>query len=125
MTLTRAHLFASRLIAVAVLATAPLPALAAPTPRLSAAATRGLAFAEQRCAACHAVRANGTSPNPEAPPWEDVANRPGTSQRTLRRFLTDSHNFPMAMQFEVERRHIRDLAAWMITLQRKDYRPTR
>jgi len=121
MNLLRSFLFAS----LALLAAAPTFALAGKAPAPSASAQRGLAIAEQRCAACHAVRPNGSSPNPEAPPWEDIANRPGTSQRTLRRFLTDSHNFPMAMQFEVERSHIRDLAAWMITLQRKEYRPTR
>lgn len=95
-------------------------ASAAPSQR----ALRGLAFAEQRCAACHAVRPNGTSPNAEAPAWDDIANRPGTTERTLRTFLRDSHNFPAAMQFEVDRRRVRDLAAWMITLQRKDYRPS-
>lgn len=113
------------LAALTLLAATPVPATASQTPDLSASARRGLVLAEQRCAACHAVRANGTSPNPEAPPWEDIANRPGTSNRTLRRFLADSHNFPMAMQFEVARSHIRDLSAWMITLQHKDYRPTR
>lgn len=102
-----------------------LASVASAAPSLSPRAERGLAFAQERCAACHAVTANGTSPEPDAPPWEDVANRPGTTERTLRRFLADSHNYPMAMQFEVERRHIRDLAAWMITLRREHYQPTR
>lgn len=98
-------------------------ALSQPASAASAAARRGLAFAEQRCAACHAVQANGTSANPEAPPWEDIANRPGTTAATLRQFLRDSHNFPAAMRFTVDRARIRDLAAWMMTLQHKGYHP--
>lgn len=108
-------------IAALLLAMVTTPAMAAP----SSPAVRGLAFAQSHCAACHAVTANGTSPNPEAPPWEDIANRPGTTQATLRVFLADSHNYPAAMQFRVDRRRIRDLAAWIITLQRKGYQPTR
>ena len=88
-------------------------------------AERGLALARQHCAACHAVTANGTSAHPEAPAWEDIANRPGTTDRTLRRFLSDSHNYPEIMQFTIKRRHIRELSAWMMTLQRENYQPTR
>lgn len=91
--------------------------------RLSRGAQRGLAFAEQRCAGCHAVRANGSSANPEAPPWEDIANRPGTTRATLRTFLRDSHNYPAAMNFRVDAPRIRDLADYFITLQRPGYKP--
>ena len=90
---------------------------------LSPAARRGLVFAEQRCAACHSVRANGSSSNPEAPPWDDIANRPGTTQATLRAFLRDSHNYPAAMNFRVDARRIRDLAAYIASLQKPGYRP--
>jgi mono/diheme cytochrome c family protein len=109
--------------------TVPLVALALCVTTAATAAPsralRGLAFAEQRCAACHAVRADGTSPNAEAPAWDDIANRPGTTERTLRTFLRDSHNYPAAMQFEVDRARIRDLSAYMATLRRKGYLPTR
>jgi mono/diheme cytochrome c family protein len=90
---------------------------------LPRAAQRGLAFAEQRCAACHAVRPNATSPNPDAPPWEDIANRPGVSRATMRAFLRDSHNFPDAMNFRVDARRIRDLADYMLTMRREGYKP--
>ncbi len=92
-------------------------------PRLSPSAQRGLAFAQQRCAACHGVTANAASPNPESPAFEDVANTPGLTRETLRTFLRDSHNFPDAMNFAVPPRRIRDLADYMVTLQRPDYRP--
>jgi len=100
-------------------------ALAAPAHRPAPAAQRGLAFARVHCAECHAITANGSSPNPEAPPWDDVANRPGLTAQTFAAFLADAHNYPAAMDFKVERRAIRDLAAYMLTLRRPGYQPTR
>ena len=92
-------------------------------PRLSPSAQRGLAFAQQRCAACHGVTANAASPNPESPAFEDIANTPGLTRSTLRTYLRDSHNFPDAMNFRVPQRRINDLADYMVTLQRPDYHP--
>ena len=109
-------------IGLALLAVTAAPLLAKP-PALSKPAKRGLAFATTHCAVCHGITANSSSPNPEAPPWEDVANRPGTTQATLRTFLRDSHNFPEAMQFKVERKDIGDLAAYLVTLHKPGYRP--
>lgn len=110
-------------LAPSALALAFCALLAEPLTAASPAARRGLAFADARCAACHAVRANGTSANPESPPFEDIANRPGTTAVTLRQFLRNSHNFPAAMNFRVDARRIRDLAAYMVTLQKPGYRP--
>jgi len=89
----------------------------------TARVARGQAFAQERCSACHGIGANATSPNPESPPFEAVANQHGLTRATLRTFLRDSHNFPEAMQFKVERRHIDDLAAYMITLRKPGYKP--
>ena len=50
---------------------------------------RGRGLAEARCAACHAVNANGTSPNPESPAFEDIANRQGLTSATLRQYLAE------------------------------------
>lgn len=91
--------------------------------RLSPSAQRGLALAQMRCAACHAVAGNGISPNPESPPFDAVVNVPGLSRSTLERFLRDSHNYPEAMNFTIRRRDIRDLAAYMITLRTRDFHP--
>lgn len=99
-------------------------ALAKTQPGPSASARRGLAFAQQRCSACHGVVENSSSPNPESPPFADIANRTGVTQATLRQFLRDSHNYPAAMNFEVESTRIRDLAAYIVTLKKPGYRPT-
>ena len=121
----------NRLLAVVLAASLVLPigALASAgkpnAPALSRSAQRGLAFAQTHCAACHGVSASTSSPNPESPPFEDVANTPGLTRTTLRRFLSDSHNFPAAMQFSVTTAQIRDLSAYIVTLQKPGYRPTR
>ena len=84
---------------------------------------RGRAFAEARCSACHAVTAQGISPNPESPPFAAVVNKPGITRDTLGQFLRDSHNFPGAMNFRVEPEQIDDLTEYMLTLQAPGYRP--
>lgn len=91
-------------------------------PRLADAA-RGLAFAEQRCAGCHGVTQNSSSPNPEAPPFEDIANRPEVTRSTLEQFLRNSHNYPAVMNFTIDAAQVRDLASYLTTLQKPDYRP--
>ena len=113
----------SRKLFSATFALAVCTFAAQPLSAASAGARRGLAFAEQRCAGCHAVRANGSSSNPESPSFEDIANRRGVTQATLRTFLRDSHNYPAAMNFRVDARRIRDLAAYIVTLRKPDYRP--
>lgn len=84
---------------------------------------RGRVLAQARCAACHAVSANGGSPNPESPAFEDIVNRPGLSSATLRQYLRDAHNYPEAMQFTLDRGQVRDLSAYMLTLKRSGYKP--
>lgn len=98
-------------------------AVAQPAASLSVAEARGLAFATQRCSACHAVGVNGTSPNPESPPFQDIANRPGVTTASLRQFLSDSHNYPDAMNFRVEDSDIMDLAEYILTMKKAGYRP--
>lgn len=95
----------------------------ASTPRARASVQRGLAIAQQHCAGCHALAVNAASPNPEAPSFEAIANAPGVTAPSLRRFLRDSHNYPAAMNFTIKRAHIRDLADYTLTLRRPGYKP--
>ncbi len=48
---------------------------ASPPPDLTVSAIRGEASVRRRCAACHAVAADDQSPNPDAPPLREVAER--------------------------------------------------
>ena len=98
-------------------------AVSASPPTARTPVERGQAFAEARCSACHAVTAQGISPNPESPPFAAVVNKPGITRDTLGQFLRDSHNFPGAMNFRVEPEQIDDLTEYMLTLQAPGYRP--
>jgi len=111
--------------AAAVLASSPTRAAARPAKpsALSPSAQRGAAFAQAHCAGCHGVTRNAGSPNPESPPFEAVVNTRGLTRTTLRTFLRDSHNYPEAMNFTIDRRQIGDLAEYMLTLKRPGYRP--
>ena len=122
----KSFLASAALIATAALIVAPGEAATKRGTAQAAHAARvakGLAFAQDRCAACHGVTANAGSPNPESPSFEDIANQPGLTRTTLRRFLADSHNYPEAMQFKVERTEISNLADYMLTLRKPGYKP--
>lgn len=90
---------------------------------LSAKAQRGQAVAQARCAACHAIGPSDKAANADSPRFEAVANMPGLTEQSLRQFLRDSHNYPAAMNFSVESDQVDELAAYVITLRRADYKP--
>lgn len=116
----RLTLMAIALVAVGSMASAK-PSVKQPAAARQAA--RGLAFAQAHCSACHAVTEGETSPNPESPPFEAIANMPGLTRASLGQFLRDSHNYPSAMAFTVDRARIADLTAYMLSLQRSNYHP--
>lgn len=94
--------------------------LAAPTEDATRQAERGLAFARAHCSGCHAVEPLRLSPNPEAPLFETIVNAPGLTGATLKAFLRDSHNFPDIMDFNIDPAQIDALAAYMLTLRKRD-----
>lgn len=81
------------------------------------------AFVQAACGGCHAVDPPGLSPNPLAPEFEAIANQPGLTEDTLASWLSDAHNYPEVMDFDLEPHHIEWIAAHMITLRREDYSP--
>lgn len=84
---------------------------------------QGLAFVQAHCAACHDVTDGQKSPNPQAPPFNVIANTQGLTDKTLTSWLNDSHNYPELMDFDINSRDIDDLAAYILTLQSADYKP--
>lgn len=52
---------------------------------------QGLKFAQEACAACHAVERRQPSPNPQAPAFEAIANTRGMTRMALYAFLQTSH----------------------------------
>ncbi|MFN7158467.1 MAG: hypothetical protein ACK4MR_07210, partial [Erythrobacter cryptus] len=65
--------------------------------------TRAPAFIEAACGGCHAVEPPFLSPNPAAPSFAAIANRPGLSQTSLADWLADAHNYPEQMDFTLTR----------------------
>ena len=81
------------------------------------------AFVEAACGGCHAVEPPFLSPNPQAPSFEAIANRKGLTEDTLASWLSDAHNYPEDMDFDLEPGHVEQIAAYMVTLRREDYKP--
>ncbi|MEO0688847.1 MAG: hypothetical protein AAFY51_00975 [Pseudomonadota bacterium] len=75
------------------------------------------------CGDCHAVQRPFQSPNPDAPSFEAIANSAGLTEETLSAWLLDAHNYPEQMDFELSEAEAREVADYLVTLQREDYTP--
>jgi mono/diheme cytochrome c family protein len=76
----------------------------------------GAAYAEQVCAACHAVLAGETySPLPEATPFQTVANAPGMTEMALTVWLQTSH--PTMPNIILEQDELRNVVAYIRSLK--------
>ena len=82
-----------------------------------------LGFAQGACGDCHAVENPGLSPNPEAPAFADIANREGLDVQTLSRWLRDAHNYPEAMDFDLDAPQVEELTEYILTLRDENYEP--
>jgi len=89
----------------------------APAPDQSASAARGEVLAQTRCSACHAVGRPGASPMAEAPPFRELHKRyPVTFlQEAFAEGLTTAH--PAMPEVKLESGEIRDLIAWLESLE--------
>ena len=81
-----------------------------------------LTFAQAACGGCHAVEPPDLSPNPMSPPFADIANREGLTKSTLISWLTDAHNYPEMMDFDLDPDQVDDIASYILTLRSDDYR---
>ena len=98
-------------LSLAACSTSGVPNTSAPS------ATRGLAYAQQVCAACHAVEAaQDVSPNRAAPTFMAIANLPGMTPAALNVWLHSAHaSMPNLV---VEPKDRADIAAYLDTLRR-------
>jgi mono/diheme cytochrome c family protein len=83
------------------------------------------AFIEAACGGCHAVEPPFLSPQPGVPSFEAIANRSGVNDDTLSQWLTDAHNYPEDMDFDLTAEQVDQIAAYIVTLRREDYQPER
>lgn len=110
---------------LAAFATLALPACAPAPEAASASDTPSVPNLVQGvCGDCHGVEPPFLSPNPEAPSFEAIANSAGLTGESLTNWLIDAHNYPELMEFELNEPEAREVAAYMVTLQSKDYEPT-
>ena len=80
-----------------------------------------LAFAQAACGGCHAVEPPGLSPNPQSPTFADIANSPGLTDDTLATWLSDAHNYPEEMDFDLNEKQVATIARHMLRLRDPDY----
>jgi mono/diheme cytochrome c family protein len=79
----------------------------------------GAAYAEQVCAACHAVLANeNMSPLPDAPTFQSVADTPGMTELALTVWLQSSH--PTMPNIVLKQDDLRNVVAYIRSLERKE-----
>lgn len=78
-------------------------------------------FVQASCASCHAIDAGSLSPNPNAPTFENIANRPGVTRETLRTYLLDAHNYPVDMDFELTPERADAVTDYILGLQSAEY----
>jgi len=74
-----------RLVAAACVLLLPQLAFAAPNP------ANGRKLSQQFCAECHVVVPNGKAGWTDAPAFDAIANKPGTTTQFLRTFIQQPH----------------------------------
>jgi len=79
----------------------------------------GAAYAEQVCAACHAVLPNEQiSPLPQAPTFQSVADTPGMTELALTVWLQSSH--PTMPNIILKPDDLRNVVAYIRSLETKN-----
>ena len=101
------------IVAVTVL----LLGIAQPALALSPEAQRGQLFAQTNCATCHAVGPLGDSPLPLAPPFRTLHDKypvENLEEALAEGIVTGHPNMP---QFELDIAQVRDLIAYLKSLE--------
>lgn len=77
---------------------------------------RGHALALQLCSGCHVVAPGQRPPAAVmAPPFREIANRPGMNEVTLRNFLRTPH--PIMPMLILSAEEMRDVSTFIISLK--------
>lgn len=88
-----------------------------PPDALPGSAERGRRFAEARCASCHAIGAEGSSPLAQAPRLREISRRYPVEQlgeAFAEGFVTTHSTMP---EFVLDARENRDLMAYLVSIQ--------
>ena len=84
-------------------------------PALAADPVNGERLAERWCATCHVVTNTQRQANADAPPFEEIAKRPGFTEAGLTTFLLDPHSKMPNMN--LTRLEAGDIVAYIATLR--------
>jgi mono/diheme cytochrome c family protein len=84
-------------------------------PAFAADPFNGQRLAERWCAACHVVTVSQRQANADAPPFEEIAKRPGFTQLGLATFLLDPH--AKMPNMNLTRIEAADIAAYVNSLR--------
>jgi mono/diheme cytochrome c family protein len=95
----------------AVLALTIFATASGPSAGIAADAANGERLARRWCASCHVVAPDQPMVTTEAPPFSEIARRPGFSPRSIAFFLLDPH--PKMPDMGLSRRAAEDLAAFI------------
>jgi mono/diheme cytochrome c family protein len=102
-----------------IVLTATLLALAPTASAQDADIEAGAVYAEQVCAACHAVLPNEElSPLPQAPTFQSVADTPGMTELALTVWLQSSH--PTMPNIILEPDDMRNVVAYIRSLESEE-----
>ncbi|HZP07741.1 c-type cytochrome [Methyloceanibacter sp.] len=105
--------------AMIVLATATLLGGTSGAAAQDADIAAGQAYAEEVCATCHAVLPNEeTSPLPQAPTFQKVADLPGMTEMALTVWLQTSH--PTMPNIVLKQDDLRNVVAYIGSLKKED-----
>lgn len=78
-------------------------------------AEEGHRLAQQWCQQCHVTTPNATSGGDQAPTFESVAKREGTTAKSLRAWLLDPH--PPMPNLGLSEQQIQDLVSYIQSLE--------
>jgi len=93
----------------------------------SADILKGQQLARIACSDCHVVASDSESPVPmlheSAPRFDDIANRPGTTEKSLRKFIVATHwdgeTIPMTMpKPDLTKQQVVALSRYIISLRK-------
>jgi mono/diheme cytochrome c family protein len=109
---------------VLLLCLSGVTAVHAGDPPAGSAAARGESIARMVCSACHVVASDqppGRLPA-EAPRFSEIANRPGTNEQALRKFIATTHwdmkSVPVTMPNPMlTDEQVRDVSRYILSLR--------
>ena len=97
------------------------PAFAKPKAKPKADIAAGQKLVEENCAVCHATGKTDESPNPKSPPFRNLSKKYPLKdlEESLAEGILVGHEGPEMPQFQIDPPQIRNLLAYLTSIQAK------